>query len=143
MDRPAVNLSPVTSQRETAPVRVPVATPESARQRLRINLSAAASDEDLAILLAGKVEKFYNVTLAEMRSKRRPLRIAWPRQVLMTLLGDLLGVNPEWIGRFLCKDRGTVTWGNKAVAAQLDVSPELAKEVADLRVLAEQALNEQ
>lgn len=63
------------------------------------------------------VADFYGITLEEMLSKARPARIAWPRQVAMTLLRRCSQMSLNEVGQFFGgRDHGTVLHAERRVA---------------------------
>ena len=78
------------------------------------------------------VSDFYDIRLADMQSRKRPARIAFPRQVAMYLTRELTNMSLVEIGEsFGRRDHGTVIHACKKVKAdmakQRDVSAAVAK----------------
>jgi chromosomal replication initiation ATPase DnaA len=78
----------------------------------------------------------FRLTGHDIFHRRRPARIALPRQVAMTLMRQILGLPLQTIGRLFDRDHGTVIWATKAVASHTLSDPEFAATWESLRVSA-------
>jgi len=73
-------------------------------------------------LVAGR----FHLTGRDIFYRRRTARIAVPRQVVMTLMRQVLGLPLQTIGRLFDRDHGTVIHATKAVASHTISDPEFA-----------------
>lgn len=76
---------------------------------------------------------FYDIRVADMTSRRRPARIAFPRQVAMYLTRELTNMSLVEIGEaFGRRDHGTVIHACKKLKADMEKKPEVAAAVSKL-----------
>lgn len=66
-------------------------------------------------------------------SKARPNRIAWPRQVAMYLIRQLLQWTYEDIGDLFNRDHGTAIWACRVVAGQMKSYPKVQAQIIELQ----------
>lgn len=78
------------------------------------------------------VAEFYGVTIAEIESRRRPQRIAWPRMVIMFLLIES-GATCEHVGAILKRKHGTGSHAQRTVGNAIDCYPEIRQQITTLR----------
>jgi chromosomal replication initiator protein len=79
------------------------------------------------------VAAHYEISVEELCSSGRAVRIAWPRQVAIALSRELTGESLQAIGTaFGGRNHATVLHACKRVATRLLESPEAAKELRDL-----------
>jgi chromosomal replication initiator protein len=77
-----------------------------------------------------RVADHYRITLADMLGKKRPARIAFPRQVAMYLSRLLTSHSLQRIGsEFGGKDHGTVIHACKAVEFAIEQNPDVRRDV--------------
>lgn len=69
------------------------------------------------------VADYYGIPLAELRSRDRTERVAWPRQVAMHLSVKLNNIPPHRVGILFSRDHGTVGYAVKKVKGTMDVDP--------------------
>lgn len=82
------------------------------------------------------VAKFYNVTMTDMRSRRRLAVLSRPRQVAMYLCRQLTIRSLPEIGRHLGgKDHTTVLHGVRKIETLMLSDPAFCQEVAELEAL--------
>lgn len=82
-----------------------------------------------------EVCRFYSITLAELLSHKKPVRICWPRQVAMALCYEFgLGTMEAIVAAFKRNDHGTVTYAIDAVRTYT-AFPALAAELDELRTI--------
>ncbi|MDR1457130.1 MAG: chromosomal replication initiator protein DnaA [Puniceicoccales bacterium] len=81
-----------------------------------------------------RVADHYRITLADMLGKKRPARIAFPRQVAMYLSRLLTSHSLQRIGsEFGGKDHGTVIHACKAVEIAIEQNPDVKRDVKMIR----------
>jgi chromosomal replication initiator protein len=79
------------------------------------------------------VSEYYDLSLADMSSRRRPASIAFPRQIAMYLTRQLTKLSLVEIGdAFGRRDHGTVIHACKKVKNDMDSSPEVKASVEKL-----------
>lgn len=79
------------------------------------------------------VADFYDIRVADMTSRRRPARIAFPRQVAMYLTRELTNMSLVEIGEaFGRRDHGTVIHACKKIKADMEKKPEVEAAVSKL-----------
>lgn len=66
-------------------------------------------------------------------SRARPNRVAWPRQVAMYLIRQLLKWTFADIGHFFKRDHGTVVWACQTVAGQMGAYPKCQAQIIELQ----------
>ena len=94
-------------------------------------------DENTRIVSVDTIQRtvadYYGLTLADMKSRRRPARIAFPRQIAMYLSRKLTKLSLVEIGEaFGKRDHGTVIHACKKVRADIDADLEVAGAVEKL-----------
>jgi chromosomal replication initiator protein len=94
-------------------------------------------DENTRVISVEHIQKtvadYYGLTLADMRSRRRPVRIAFPRQIAMHLSRRLTKLSLVEIGEaFGKRDHGTVIHACKKVRSEVERNPEVAGAVEKL-----------
>lgn len=94
-------------------------------------------DENTRVISVEHIQKtvadYYGLTLADMRSRRRPVRIAFPRQIAMHLSRRLTKLSLVEIGEaFGKRDHGTVIHACKRVKSEVERNPEVAGAVEKL-----------
>lgn len=79
------------------------------------------------------VSEQYDIRVADMTSRRRPARIAFPRQIAMYLARELTNLSLVEIGEvFGRRDHGTVIHACKKIKADMEEKPELAAAISKL-----------
>lgn len=85
-------------------------------------------------LIQNKVAKYYHITIADLKGKKRVKQIVVPRQIAMYLSRELTDASLPKIGdEFGGKDHTTVIHAHEKIANQLDTDAELQREIADLK----------
>ena len=80
------------------------------------------------------VEKFYNVSIEDISSKKRNREIIRPRQVSMYLLKNVVGLSYPEIGRELGgRDHTTIIYGCKEISKDLSSSNKIKDEIELLK----------
>jgi chromosomal replication initiator protein len=92
----------------------------------------------LALILRAVAEE-YGLTVAQLQTHCRLRRCAHPRQIAMYLARDMTDLSYPEIGhrlggRFGPYDHSTIIYGVQCVAARMEAQPDLARELAALRV---------
>jgi len=64
--------------------------------------------------------RHFDVTEKDLRSRRRPLVIARPRQVAFYVAHKLTGASLKALGNAFGKDDGTVRWGINTITNLID-----------------------
>lgn len=87
-------------------------------------------DENTRQITVDSIQKavcdHYDLSLADMSSRRRPASIAFPRQIAMALARQLTSLSLVEIGEaFGRRDHGTVIHACKRVEQELEVNPEV------------------
>lgn len=78
------------------------------------------------------VADYYGIELAELRSRDRHERVAWPRQVAMHLSVKINSMPPYRVGILFDRDNGTVRHAIKHVKGTMDVDPVRRAQVEEL-----------
>ncbi|MGE9266702.1 MAG: chromosomal replication initiator protein DnaA [Verrucomicrobiales bacterium] len=79
------------------------------------------------------VAEFYDIRVADMMSRRRPARIAFPRQIAMYLTRELTKMSLMEIGEaFGRRDHGTVIHACKRIKAEMEKDAKTAAEISKL-----------
>lgn len=99
------------------------------------SLNGAPQTKELSIaMIQEKVAKFFHVTVAELKGKKRVKTIVIPRQIAMYLARELTEASLPKIGQeFGGKDHTTVIHAHEKISEALKSDEELKKEVAKLR----------
>lgn len=100
-------------------------------------LGDLVQDENIQLISVESIQKtvadYYGLVLSDMRSKRRPVRIAFPRQIAMFLSRKLTKHSLVEIGEaFGKRDHGTVIHACKKVQGEIDRDAEVAGAVEKL-----------
>lgn len=81
-----------------------------------------------------RVSEEYDIRLADMVSRRRPARIAYPRQIAMYLCRTLTNASLQEIGdAFGGRDHGTVIHANKTIEARMQEDASLKDRIEHLK----------
>lgn len=86
--------------------------------------------DTLPIQLA--VASHYGISLAELRSRDRTARVAWPRQVAMYFVSRLTGMNLTNVGKLFERKSWTVTHAIKHVKDMMDTDSNVRMNIAFL-----------
>lgn len=85
-------------------------------------------------LILSEVCSFYNITVDDINSKSRSKAIAFPRQVAMYLMRDMLSLTFPKIGEEIGgRDHSTVMHGIEKITNQLKTDKELSNTIADIK----------
>lgn len=77
-----------------------------------------------------EVAKFYQISVADMISKKRPKEIAYPRQIAMYLIREITGKSLPAIGKdFGGRDHTTVIYAHKQISDKMKTDTTLQKEM--------------
>lgn len=111
----------------------PVSTSLAADALKDLNLNGNTSELTIP-LIQNKVAKYYHITIADLKGKKRVKQIVVPRQIAMYLSRELTDASLPKIGdEFGGKDHTTVIHAHEKIANQLDTDAELQREIADLK----------
>ncbi|WP_338208656.1 chromosomal replication initiator protein DnaA [Lactiplantibacillus paraxiangfangensis] len=98
-----------------------------------LHLSSKLSEVSIPVIQE-KVAKYYHVTMAELKGKKRNKQIVTPRQIAMYLSRELTDSSLPRIGNeFGGKDHTTVIHAYDKIEAALKTDPELQKAIGDLK----------
>jgi chromosomal replication initiation ATPase DnaA len=100
------------------------------------------------VIVAGLIRKFvafkYNITEGDFISKRRTERIAWPRQVAMSLCYEMTELSLNEVGElFGNRDHGTVLHACRLVTGRIESYPEIKSDIEELRNCVKKSLIQQ
>lgn len=95
------------------------------------NIAASKSTRTMGIISDEVCGKFC-LGLDLLRSTNRQEDVSVPRQVFFYLCRELLQIPFKSIGRYSCRNHGTVIHGRRSVMNRMDTDPELAHTVAEL-----------
>lgn len=85
-------------------------------------------------LILSEVCSFYNITIDDINSKSRSKSVAFPRQVAMYLMRDILNLTFPKIGEEIGgRDHSTVMHGIEKITTQLKSDKELSNTIADIK----------
>ena len=85
------------------------------------------------------VAVYFQVDLEALRGKSRKRSVAWPRQIAMYLLRQETSLSLPQIGQWMGgRDHTTVMHGCEKVAREVARQPQLQRQLAEIRALAEQ-----
>ncbi|WGN90177.1 chromosomal replication initiator protein DnaA [Ligilactobacillus faecis] len=111
----------------------PVTTSLAAEALQSLNGQKAKKELSIA-LIQDKVAKYYHVSVADLKGKKRVKTIVVPRQIAMYLARELTDASLPKIGNeFGGKDHTTVIHAHEKIAEALTQDDELKKEVGKLR----------
>lgn len=109
---------------------------ETASQALRSLKSSTA--QNLSNLTIKKVQdevaKFYHVSMVDLIGPKRPKEIAFPRQVAMYLIRELLGTSLPAIGAaFGGRDHTTVMYAYKQISDKMKTDIDVQKDIDSIK----------
>jgi chromosomal replication initiator protein len=78
------------------------------------------------------VERYFNLSYAEMIQKTRVESVRWPRQVLMYLLSKNTNMNKTSIGMMFKKDHSTVILTIRKVQDYIDTEDRVRSQIKDI-----------
>lgn len=81
----------------------------------------------------GDVAGFFGISNEDIKSRKRPEHIAWPRHVCMALMCELSGETLKSIGAIMGRNYSTVHAAARHVADACEVCQETRLKVAELR----------
>jgi len=111
----------------------PITTSLVADALKSLNLSNKLSEVSIPVIQE-KVAKYYHVTMAELKGKKRNKQIVTPRQIAMYLSRELTDSSLPRIGNeFGGKDHTTVIHAYDKIAAALKTDPDLQQAIGDLK----------
>ncbi|WP_057769202.1 chromosomal replication initiator protein DnaA [Lactobacillus selangorensis] len=99
------------------------------------SLNAEEKPKDLTITdIQSAVAKYYQVSVADLKGKKRVKNIVWPRQIAMYLSREMTDNSLPRIGQeFGGKDHTTVIHAHEKVAAELKSDEQLKEQIAELK----------
>lgn len=110
-----------------------VSTSLAAEALQSLNGSTAKKEVSIAYIQE-TVAKYFHVSVADLKGKKRVKAIVVPRQIAMYLSRELTDASLPKIGHeFGGKDHTTVIHAHEKIAASLDTDEELKKDVSKLR----------
>lgn len=113
--------------------RTPISTSLAAEALKNLKVSGKSSKLTIPII-QDKVAKYYHVTIADLKGKKRVKSIVIPRQIAMYLSRELTDASLPKIGNeFGGKDHTTVIHAHEKIAEALHTDTTLQKEVNELR----------
>jgi chromosomal replication initiator protein len=81
----------------------------------------------------GEVARFYNITVADIRSRKRTANISDARKTAMYCIREITGMSMEDIGKECGgRDHSTVVYSIKAVEEQIDTNSSFKDMVEDI-----------
>lgn len=81
-----------------------------------------------------EVANFYEISVADMISKKRPKEIAYPRQIAMYLIREITGKSLPAIGKeFGGRDHTTVIYAHKQISDKMKTDTSLQKEMDTIK----------
>jgi len=111
----------------------PITTSLVADALKSLNLSNKLSEVSIPVIQE-KVAKYYHVTMAELKGKKRNKQIVMPRQIAMYLSRELTDSSLPRIGNeFGGKDHTTVIHAYDKIAAALKTDLDLQQAIGDLK----------
>ncbi len=75
----------------------------------------------------------YRVRIDEIHGHKRPSRIAWPRQICMYLMVELVDNGTKAIGDYFNKDHSTVVHAHQRVETFMRLYPDVQKAIQQIR----------
>jgi len=109
-------------------------TPESLEELLKDTLD---TDVQAAIISVNSIQRlvcdYYDISMNDIRSKRRPASIAFPRQVAMYLCRQLTSHSLPDIGQAFDKNHATVLHACRMIASKMDNDPAVRQTLTQLR----------
>ncbi|MFC4651635.1 chromosomal replication initiator protein DnaA [Lactococcus nasutitermitis] len=109
---------------------------ETASQALRsLKSSAAQTMSNLTIKrIQEEVAKFYHISLSDLVGPKRPKEIAFPRQIAMYLVRELLGTSLPAIGNaFGGRDHTTVMYAYKQISDKMKSDSDVQKDIDSIK----------
>ncbi|MFA5158435.1 MAG: chromosomal replication initiator protein DnaA [Patescibacteria group bacterium] len=80
------------------------------------------------------IEKFYNIEIEDLVSKKRNKEVIKPRQIAMYLLYNIVGMSYPDVGQELGgKDHSTIMYGCKSISKEINSSKQLKDEIELLK----------
>lgn len=95
------------------------------------NIAASKSTRTMGIISDEVCGKFC-LGLDRLRSANRQEEVSVPRQVFFYLCRELREIPFAAIGRYSCRNHGTVIHGRRSILNRIDTDPEFARTVAEL-----------
>lgn len=77
--------------------------------------------------------EWFQISIQDLDSPKRPEHIAWPRQVAMALTFQLAVRNASATGREFHKKHQTVLWAIKRVSDRCETEPNTKRSIEELR----------
>ena len=109
-------------------------TSDSAREALKDIISPVAARKITCEFIVDIVSNYYNITPADLKSKRRSNEVAVPRHIAMFLCRNLLDMTFPQIGsEFGNRDHSTVMHACSKVSDDISSIPETRKDVDELK----------
>ena len=85
-------------------------------------------------LIIDMVSRYYNISVEDIKGKKRTANIAQARQVAMFITRDMTNLSLEDVGReFGGKDHTTVLHSIKKVEGTLQIDPKLDRDISELK----------
>jgi chromosomal replication initiator protein len=85
-------------------------------------------------IIQSEVANYYNITVKDLKGKRRVKDISVPRQIAMYLCREMTKSSlPAIGGDFGGKDHTTVMYAHKQITKKLEIDPVLQKEIREIK----------